>query len=479
MFRLIFYIATVAALADDVAGDDVAFFQESVNVHAQSLLERNKEALTLALDVQEGEDEIEEGVEAAQNIVLLTLDSGREVILEKLNTKAKLNKMVKQLAIPVIALIVGAVCCFFPYAGRRGTYLSTFGKVLANFSVMTFMNLYMKAVFSEVVISEEHHYKGFPATFAVTGIQQITSFAVFVVFMGFSRLTPWTYRPQKLTKSSEIILVLVLSLSFTLNIALNNFSLMLLPISVNLMIRSCAPLSTAAMQWIVGKVTKSAAKEHKPVEIFLMCVGICCAVIAVLAKAQSRSQGLLGDGNDAGFALGVIVCVLGTVAASINLSIADYLGNIRLNALDVVFYMAAPAFIFLLIPSFCIPHESSWPGGSRTDWAIVKEVARYSPGTIGLAFLSGVFAFGNNWIQYYLSQSISSTFTAFAGTANKAATIFLAVLVGLEAFPKGAAGTIMLLAVIGNLLSFCAYSMHAARKLGGTNTSTGTAKAGR
>jgi drug/metabolite transporter (DMT)-like permease len=478
MFRLIFYIATVAALADDVAGDDVAFFQESVNVHAQSLLERNKEALTLALDVQEGEDEIEERVEAAQNIVLLTLDSGRQLMREKLNTAAKMNKMMKQLAIPVIAIIVGAVCCFIFSAGR-GPLCSIFGKVLVNFGIMTFMNLYMKAVFSEVVVSEEHHYKGFPATFAVTGIQQITSVAAFVVFMGFSRLTPWTYRPQKLTKSSEIMLVLVLSLSFTLNIALNNFSLMLLPISVNLMIRSCAPLSTAAMQWIVGKVTKSAAKEHKPVEIFLMCVGICCAVIAVLAKAQSRSQGLLGDGNDAGFALGVIVCVLGTVAASMNLSIADYLGNIRLTALDVVFYMAAPAFIFLLIPSFCIPHESSWPGGSRTDWAIIKEVAHYSPGAIGLAFLSGVFALFSNWIQFYLSQSISATFTAFAGTSNKAATILLAVLVKLEAFPKGAAGTIMLLAVIGNLLTFCAYSMHAAGKSSGTTTSTGKAKADR
>merc|ERR1719387_1788000 len=95
-----------------------------------------------------------------------------------------------------------------------------------------------------------------------------------------------------------------------------------------------------------------------------MLVGMCCAIIAVVAKAKSRGQGVIADDNG-GFVLGVITCIAGTVAASMTLVFANHLGSINLNAVDTVFYMAVPVFLLMIVPSFCIPHASSCQGGGE------------------------------------------------------------------------------------------------------------------
>merc|ERR1712113_342293 len=81
-----------------------------------------------------------------------------------------------------------------------------------------------------------------------------------------------------------------------------------------------------------------------------------------------------------------------------------------------------------------------------------------SPSTIGLAALSGALSLIYNTLQYGIVQCLSATHVAFAGNFNKALTIPLALLVGLESLPPGTWGWIMLLACFGSIGAFAAYN---------------------
>merc|ERR1712151_216371 len=86
------------------------------------------------------------------------------------------------------------------------------------------------------------------------------------------------------------------------------------------------------------------------------------------------------------------------------------------------------------------------------------KVFTHSPTIVGLAIFSGVFAFGYNALQFNIVQNLSATHTAFAGNFNKAATIALALLAGLEQLPVGQWGSVMLLACMGNIGAFTCYN---------------------
>merc|ERR1712113_723506 len=82
-----------------------------------------------------------------------------------------------------------------------------------------------------------------------------------------------------------------------------------------------------------------------------------------------------------------------------------------------------------------------------------------SPSTVGLAALSGALSLAYNTLQYGIVQCLSATHVAFAGNFNKALTIPLALLVGLEHLPAGKWGWIMLLACFGSIGAFAAYNV--------------------
>jgi hypothetical protein len=320
------------------------------------------------------------------------------------------------------------------------------------------MNLYMKEVLSGIVVSEEEGLKGIPSAFLVTAIQQLVAFVLFGVFILASSLTSFKYTPKRLSSPTEWMAVLLFSLSFTMNIALNNYSISLLPLSVNLIIRSCLPLATFLSQHVASKCTNQPIKDARPLEIGLMVAGVLCAAVAVVAESHSGGQ---GDKQDDTLAFGILVCVASLFSGAVNLALAGVLGtSVSLNSLDTTVYMSIPAFVLLLVPSLVYRHPLSWPGyEDMTDWGILLKVLELKPSAIGLAAVSGVLALFYNVFQYGIVQSLSASYTAFAGNFNKAATIAIGLLVGLEKLPPGAWGWVMVLACLGNIGSFTAFSV--------------------
>merc|ERR1719210_2956094 len=112
---------------------------------------------------------------------------------------------------------------------------------------------------------------GCPAGFALTALQQIVSFLMFMVFFAATYFTPYRYTPKKLNSRFEVFCVVIFGCVFALNIALNNFSLGYISIAVNLIIRSCLPLSTFLSQQGLAMFGLYPFKPCKILEVSLMC----------------------------------------------------------------------------------------------------------------------------------------------------------------------------------------------------------------
>merc|ERR1711874_720911 len=96
-----------------------------------------------------------------------------------------------------------------------------------------------------------------------------------------------------------------------------------------------------------------------------------------------------------------------------------------------------------------------------SDWQILQKVYELSPKTFGLFALSGVFSFMYNIIQFSIVHTLSPSATAFGGNFNKAALVFLTLLLPFLQVHK-LPGTPYIYwiwaAVLGNVAAFSAYS---------------------
>jgi drug/metabolite transporter (DMT)-like permease len=361
-------------------------------------------------------------------------------------------ELLKEIAIPVAAFGIGLT--LLP---RESTAVP--GKLAMFFGAQTVMNLYMKETLSGIVVSEEENLKGIPSAFIVTAIQQMVAFFLFGFLLLGSQLTPWRYTPKPLTTRMEWLTVLLFSLSFTMNIALNNFSISLLPLSVNLIIRSCLPLATFVSQRAASKCTGEAVKDARPLELALMLAGVFCAALAVVAKSHDSDK---GSSESRTLVFGIVMCLASLFSGAINLALAGVLGTaVSLNSLDTTLYMSIPAFVILSVPSLLYRHPvGGWPGmGEMTDWEILMKVLELRPTAVTLAAISGVLALMYNVFQYNIVQTLSASYTAFAGNFNKAATIALGLIVGLETLPPGVWGIVMVAACLGNIVAFTAFNI--------------------
>jgi len=335
----------------------------------------------------------------------------------------------------------------------------TAATVLIYFGAQTGMNLYMKSVFSEIVVEEG--LKGIPIGFLLSSIQQLVAFMTFCGFLLVGRLFSNGYQVRKLTTSHEFLAVILFSVTFALNIGLNNFSLSLLAISLNMLIRSCLPLSTQISQWLYDTVTSQEKKAFVPLEWLLMLTGVSCAAVATYAKSRSSGG---GTRESAALVMGVVVCVTSIFSGALNMVLAGLLGTkMKLNPVDSVCYMALPAGLVLLVPAMLVPHPmSKWEGFEdryMTDWEVLGEVMDRNPMAMTPVLFSGLLAFVYNILQYSLVQKLSPTYATFAGNFNKAATVALSLLLGLESVPAGGYGTLFILAVVGNIGAFTGYSV--------------------
>jgi len=359
------------------------------------------------------------------------------------------GELLNRCAMPCIALALGLTLLL-------SETTKTAGRLLCFLGAQTGMLFYMKEVLANQTISEGNN--GFPAAFAVTGLQQLTGFVLMMAWMCISRFTPYQYVPKRINSWADCGAVLLFSVAFTANIALNNYSMALIPISVNLIIRSCFPLPTFLAQKLVSWCTKDKAKDSSLVELGLMLLGVLCACIAVIAKM--KSSGTLAS-ESRNLVWGVTVCVISCFAGSTNLVLAGLMGTaLKLNEFDTVVYTALPASA-LLLAAMSIPHVVMWgeDGTTLTDWEILEEVWESNQSVVYLAALSGVFALGFNLLKYGIVQRLSATHTAFAGNFNKAVTIVLAMGLGLEPYPTDGWGWLMVASYMGNIGAFTGYNI--------------------
>lgn len=304
---------------------------------------------------------------------------------------------------------------------------------------------------------------GCPAGFALTAMQQIISFIVFIIFFSSVYFTPYRYIPRKLNSTFEICCMMIFGCVFALNIALNNFSLGYISIAVNLIIRSCLPLSTLLSSQCLALCKLYPFKPCRPLEIALMVVGVVCAGVFTMARIAGEEK----KTESSNMLLGVLMCIASLFSGSINLALAGVLGETKLNVYDTVAYMAVPATVFLMPIAFFVqkPVPGEWHlvlgRDHMSDWEILRGVWALNKQTMFWLALSGVLSFLYNIIQFSIVQSLSPSATAFGGNFNKATLIFLTLLMPcLQVHKLPGAPYIWVIwgAVVVNIIAFSAYS---------------------
>merc|ERR1712008_397361 len=191
--------------------------------------------------------------------------------------------------------------------------------------------------------------------------------------------------------------------------------------------------------------------------------GVFCAGAFTTAKIMGSSASHHSGSNAA---LGFTMCILSLLCGSVNLALAGVLGEMKLSVYDTVAYMSLPAFTFLI--PFCVipkPVPGAWPeifGFARaSDFDILRTVAKISPKTFWLFALSGIFSFAYNIIQFSIVHTLSPSATAFGGNFNKAALVFLTLLLPFLQVHKLPGKPYIFwiwAAVLGNVAAFSAYS---------------------
>lgn len=306
---------------------------------------------------------------------------------------------------------------------------------------------------------------GCPAGFALTAMQQVISFVCFSIIYILVYFTPYRYTPKTLSGAVDCLNVVIFGCVFALNIALNNFSLGYISIAVNLIIRSCLPLSTFLFEQILALFNLYKRKPCRAVEIVLMSIGVICAGVFTAArlmgtKAEEHSYGST--------ILGVLVCLAATFCGSMNLALAGVLGEQqKLNEIDTVIYMAVPAAFFLLPFAIFlrkpVPGEWSQVFGQpmMSDWEILRGTWSINKATMAWLALSGVFSLAYNIIQFSIVHTLSPSATAFGGNFNKATLIFLTLLLPVlrvHELPGSPYIQVIWAAVVINIASFSYYS---------------------
>lgn len=339
--------------------------------------------------------------------------------------------------------------------------LPTIGLLSIYFGAQTGLGLYMKILLSDLPIAAELNIRGVPAPFMITALQQLLTFVALVVVLLALLPTRWAYKPRPLQDAKEVGCVLIISVAFAANIGLNNLSLSLLPVSANMIIRSCIPLITWILQQLLGCFGLGGfSSSWGLAEFALLLSGLVCAVLTLLAQKSNVS---VSSGGGLEFAIGVAICLLSDVAAAVNVLVVSYFGkglDPPLNSFDTVFYMALPCACFMLAVAVVAAHPVDWVGYTDlTDIQVLRQVMSWNAMALVWVIISGFIAAGYNCMSYSIVQRLSATTAGFAGNFNKAALILISICLGLERLPPGIWAFVMVVAVLGNILSFTGFSL--------------------
>lgn len=323
------------------------------------------------------------------------------------------------------------------------------------------LNYLMKFLFSYMWISvDQLQVHGLPAPLFWTTTQLAISFGCFAA----SSQVHWCsqgrlgYRPPPLNPRLAKQVVL-LALSFATSIGLNNLSLSMVSLSVNNMIRSTSPLTTAvaATIWTGGAPSSE--------QWIFVVLGTFFVLINVLASQPAAPS------TQSTFTLGVAAGFLSTVGGACMFIIVELFkgSSIPLNAIDSTGYMSLPAAVLLTPWIFLFPHAAgNWPeslsGTSRTDSELLGMVSDHARLAAAVA-LSGFAAYGYNILQFYTVQELSSTQTAFASNVSKAVLCLLSwILLEPATSPGKLRSWVVVLSAAGGLTCFFLYALSKARE---------------
>lgn len=353
-----------------------------------------------------------------------------------------------EIAVPLAALALGGAM------GLAGW--SSAGLVAGYFGAQSGLSLYMKLVLSDAAISRELGMRGLPAAFLISGVQQVVAWLAMGSFFLCSWVAGWRWVPKRVATKQNVATVLCLSLAFAGNIGLNNFSLSLMAISLNLVLRSCMPLVTLVAHAFVGLFQPDAFPKVTSSETALILIGVACAGLVTVSELQASKNAVESEH----LLLGVLFCVISICSGAMDLVLGKVLGKqMGLSAPETTWYMSLPAALALFPPALLVPHPTEWPNLPRaTDWEVILKVIELRPAALLLVLLSGVFSVSYNVLRYTMVQQLSASHTAFAGNFNKAMTILMSLVLGLEPVPEGIWGSIMLLSIVGSISAFMVYS---------------------
>ncbi|CAE7258862.1 erh [Symbiodinium microadriaticum] len=374
------------------------------------------------------------------------------------------------LCVPALALAIGSVLQQYPGTQSSGLLVSFFG-------AQTAMNLYMKQVFSNLRMPGG--FKGVPAPFAITAIQQLVSFIVLAVGLQAARCFGYQVNCRRLESRREVGCVLLLALAFVGNIGLNNLSLSILDISVHLIIRTAGALVNLALEFVAQPIlTKFTGHDAKWPQVncrdlVLTIVGTFFAGLVICSKLQSFASA----SSASNYYVGIGVCCLSMVASGIELIVVRTLSShLKMNALEAIMNMSLPASLLLLLPVFFFRHSVSWPVSPHlTDWEVMKTVWRTSKLGIALGVLSGFFATLYNVMLYTLSSSFQSHVISMAGNFNKVALMFLSIYLGMELLPDRPWGEVMIAGIAGNGVAFMVMGILKSQEAKAQETATSAA----
>jgi len=333
------------------------------------------------------------------------------------------------------------------------------------------LNLYMKFVMSNISVAPG--VTGLPASFLVTGVQQLVALVVFM-FLIANRSLSDRGQDRKASergnlKARDRVVVCWAAAAFAANMSLNNFSLAFIPLSVNQVIRACMPLATALLSGLSGRQQDSTVSEW-----LIMIVGVACAVLTVVARTEGQ---LVASG---GFVFGATLCGLSVICGAIDLVLKQVMrSELGIPSREMVGYVAMPAFLLLLVPGVLWSHRvpEAWAvllgnsQGAFSDLTVMAKAVSLQPMVLVLCAFSGVLAFGYNALTAKLAGRLSATTTSFVG--NFPTTVLISLLFLEKRLPAGGWGVLLWASMLGNIASFALYNVTRTRRLARQKSAAG------
>jgi solute carrier family 35, member E4 len=174
---------------------------------------------------------------------------------------------------------------------------------------------------------------------------------------------------------------------FSANLAFNNYSLTLISLSLNQMIRACIPVVTVVCAVFIENYFPT---RRELASLVAITVGI-CVVLAEDVSANVR---------------GVCACVISTVANGIMMSMSGHLLQEKLDVWRLSFYQA-PIVILTLMPAYLY-----WESSGVADF--FGESAR-AKSCVAIVVLTCVIALAYNAIHGLVIKVTSATTTTVVG----------------------------------------------------------------